>query len=91
MARMDPDMIRKIDAVLARVKEPEGGLPIRDTGLVRRLRYLPEEGTLKVSVNVAVNPKACCFLITGAIEVSILDQLKAELEKEFPELTIELA
>ncbi len=90
MARMDPGMIRKIDAVLERVREPEGGMPVRDTGLVQRFRYLPEEGKLRVFVNPVANPKACCFLITRAIEVSILDQLKAELDKEFPELEIEL-
>jgi metal-sulfur cluster biosynthetic enzyme len=90
MATMDPEMIRKIDAVLERVREPEGGLPVRDTGLVQRLRYVPEEGKLKVFVTLAVNPKACCFLITGAIEASVLDQLRSELEKEFPELEIEL-
>jgi len=90
MPGMDPEMTRKIDAVLERVREPEGGLPVRDTGLVQRLRYLPGEGKLKVFVNLAVNPKACCFLITSAIEASILDELKSELEKEFPDLEIEL-
>ena len=90
MAKMDPEMIRKIDAVLERVREPEGGLPVRDVGIVERLRYLPDEGKLKVFINLKANPKACCFLITGAIETSILDELRSELEKEFPELEIEL-
>ncbi len=90
MAKMDPGMIRKIDAVLERVREPEGGLPVRDIGLIQRLRYVPEEGKLKVFVNLVANPKACCFLITGAIEMNVVSNLKTELEKEFPELEIEV-
>ncbi len=36
---MNPEMIRKIDAILARIKDPERGLSLDRLGVITRVRY----------------------------------------------------
>ena len=41
---MDPEMIRKIDSVLDRVKEPESNLSVAELGIIQKLRYNESKG-----------------------------------------------
>ncbi len=85
---MDPEMIRKIDSVLARVKEPETNVPVGDLGIIRKFRYNEHKRTLYIYPNTYHGGKACCFLITKLIECEVMNRVQSELKKEFPELVI---
>lgn len=84
-------MKNKIDAVLDRVKDPESNLSAAQMGLVERLRYLEKQQKLVVFTRQPDGPPACCMLIAKMLQTAIADQLIGEFEKEFPNLTIELA
>jgi len=88
---MPPEMIRKIDAVLERVKDPESNLPIAQLGLVKRLRYSEKEKKLYVFTNAYQHLPKCvtCAAIAQTIVATIIRDLTAEFEKEFPYLTVE--
>jgi metal-sulfur cluster biosynthetic enzyme len=88
---MSPEMIEKIDRVLERVKDPESDLPISRLGLVKRFRYSEREKKLFVFTAVYPHLPKCvtCAAIAGAIISTIIRDLTAELQQEFPELTIE--
>jgi metal-sulfur cluster biosynthetic enzyme len=88
---MSPEMIAKIDAVLERVKDPESNLPIAQLGLVKRLRYSEKEKKLYVFTNVYQHLPNCvtCAAIARTIVSTIIQDLTAEFEKEFPELSVE--
>jgi len=87
---MPPEMIAKIDAVLERVKDPESGLPIAQLGLVKRLRYSEKEKKLYIFTNVYEHLPKCvtCAAIARTIVATIIRDLTAEFEKEFPALAI---
>jgi len=87
---MDSEMVRKIEAVLGRVRAPESNQPVGELGIIERIRYVARRRKLLVVAKVYANPKACCFLISKAIEAETLSRVKNELEKEFPDLTVEL-
>jgi metal-sulfur cluster biosynthetic enzyme len=85
---MDPEMIRKIDSVLERVKEPESNLSVGELGIIQKFRYNKNKRALYVFANTYGSPKACCFVITKLIEAEVMKRVKNELRKEFPELAI---
>ncbi len=85
---MDSEMIRKIDSVLDRVKEPESNLSVAELGIIRKLRYNESKRALYIFANTYSSRKACCYLITKLIESDVMNRVKNELEKEFPELAI---
>ncbi len=88
---MSPLMIEKIDRVLERVKDPESGLPVSRLGLVKRLRYSEREKKLFVFTDVYPHLPKCvtCAAIARTIVSVIIRDLTAELEREFPELSVE--
>jgi len=85
---MDPEMIRKIDSVLGRIKEPESNLPVAELGIIQKFRYNESKRALYIYANTYSSKKACCFLITKLIESDVMNRVKNELKKEFPDLTI---
>jgi len=85
---MDPEMIRKIDSVLGRIKEPESNLPVAELGIIQKFRYNESKRALYIFANTYSSKKACCFLITKLIESDVMNRVKNELKKEFPDLTI---
>ena len=88
---MSPLMIEKIDRVLERVKDPESGLPVSRLGLVKRLRYSEREKKLFVFTDVYPHLPKCvtCAAIARTIVSAIIRDLTAELEREFPDLSVE--
>ena len=90
--QMSPLMRRKLDAVLKRVKEPETGRSIGDLNLVGRFRFSDAAGMLEVHMNIAEPRSTCmvCSIVNHHLCSSIERRLEEELEKEFPDLTIEI-
>lgn len=88
---MSPLMIEKIDRVLERVKDPESGLPVSRLGLVKRFRYSEREKKIFVFTDVYPHLPKCvtCAAIARTIVSAIIRDLTAELEREFPELSVE--
>lgn len=85
---MDPEMIRKIDSVLGRIKEPESNLSVAELGIIQKFRYNESKRALYIFANTYSSKKACCFLITKLIESKVMTSVKNELKKEFPDLTV---
>jgi len=85
---MDREMIRKIDTVLDRVKEPESNLSVGELGIIQKFRYNKNKRSLYIFANTYSSRKACCFLITKLIESEVMNRVKNELKKEFPDLAI---
>ena len=89
---MSPEMIRKIDGVLARVKEPETLRPVADLNLVSRVTYSESARLLRITTDIGTPKSTCmvCGVVTENLRQSIQRQLKEEFEKEFPGLTVEV-
>jgi metal-sulfur cluster biosynthetic enzyme len=86
---MDAEMIKKIDGVLDRVKDPESNLSIAQMGLVKKLRYVEKNKKLYVFTKSPDAPPVCCTIIAKLLQTTIADRLTQEFQKEFPELTVE--
>ena len=85
---MDPEMIRKIDGVLDRVKEPGSNLSVAELGIIQKLRYNESKRALYIFPNTYRSRKACCNIITKLIESDVMNRVKSELKREFPELAV---
>jgi metal-sulfur cluster biosynthetic enzyme len=88
---MDPQMTRKIGAILERVKDPESGLGIERLGIIERVRYNGEKQQMYIFTNFLGHRPNCpsCSGIALALMASIQRDLAQEFKKEFPELDIE--
>jgi len=88
---MEPDMVRKIDAVLDRVKDPESDLPVVQLGVIKRVRYNEELKTLYVFTDFYSHMPKCvtCAAIAKTLASSIVRDLTKEFQTEFPDLSIE--
>ena len=84
-------MKKKLQAVLERVKDPETNVAISDLGLVERFRYYPEQKKLSVFLNPVRPGKVCCSIISSLLLSSTLKDLMNELQKEFPDCSLEQA
>jgi metal-sulfur cluster biosynthetic enzyme len=83
---MDPEMQKKLDAILARVKEPETLRSVGDLNLVKRVRYSSQRKAFEVFMNVHSPRSTCsvCGLVTATIQRSIERELREAFEQEFP-------
>jgi len=86
---MDKEMIKRIDAVLERVKDPESMLSMAELGWVQKVRYNERNKKLYVFTNSLGPGKKCCTVIAGLLLSSTVKSLTKELEKEFPDLAVE--
>jgi metal-sulfur cluster biosynthetic enzyme len=83
---MDPEMRKKIDAILARVKEPETRRSVGDLNLVKRVRYSASRQTFELFLDIA-NPRTSCFvcgIVTTTIQRTLERELQEAFEQEFP-------
>jgi metal-sulfur cluster biosynthetic enzyme len=87
---MDPDVKKKIDAALARVKEPQSDVPIVDLGLVGNVRYNGEEKAVELTLAIGYPPGQCpaCLAINGVVKQGIVRRALEEFRKEFPGFSI---
>ena len=88
---MNSEMIKKIDAVLDRVKDPESGLSVLDLGLVKRVRFSESQKKLFVFTDFQSHMPDCktCVFIAKLVGENILRNLTVEFNLEFPDLEIE--
>jgi metal-sulfur cluster biosynthetic enzyme len=89
---MDPEMKRKIDLVLGRVKEPETMMSVLDLNAVQKVSYSATEKKLLVVMD---NPESrqkcfCSGMVTASVRRTLMRELAAEFELEFPELAVEV-
>ena len=84
-------MEKKLQSVIERVKDPETNVAISELGLVERFRYYPEQKKLSVFLNPVRPGKVCCSIISSLLLSSTLKDLMNELQKEFPNLSLERA
>jgi len=87
---MDPEVKKKIDAALARVKEPQSDVPIVDLGLVGNVRYSVAEKTIQVTLAIGYPPGQCpsCLAINAIVKQGIVRRANEEFRKEFPGFSI---
>jgi len=88
---METEMIKKIDSILDRVKDPESDLSVAKLGLVKKVRYSKKENLLYIFTDFVSHSPGCmtCAGIAMVISAAILKNIEAEFQKEFPDLTIE--
>jgi len=89
---MNPEMIKKVDEVLARVKDPQSDLPLHQLGFVERFRYSENQNTLYVFLNFSGLFSGCiaCAGISIDAKSRIEANIKQELKNEFPSIWIKL-
>ena len=84
-------MIKKIDSVLDRVKDPESGLSVLHLGLVKRVRFSEAKKKLFIFTDFQSHMPDCktCVFIAKLVSENILRNLTVEFNLEFPDLEIE--
>ena len=89
---MDPEMARRIEAVLERVKDPESGYSLAELGIVERVRYDAEKRELYVFADFLSHMPSCiaCVGIASVVVSGLRRRLTEELGAEFPELGVKL-
>jgi metal-sulfur cluster biosynthetic enzyme len=90
---MDPKTRKKIDVILARVKEPETRRSVGDLNLVKRVRYSASRDTFELFLDIA-NPRTSCFvcgIVTATIQRTLERELQEAFEQEFPGCTVTFA
>jgi len=87
---MDLEMQKKIDNVLARIKEPQSELPIVDLGLVEKVTYSAQQQTLLLRLAIGTPRWQCpaCSAINGVVKAGIVRRAQEAFEAAFPELKI---
>lgn len=83
-------MVKKIDSILERVKEPESGLSISDLGFVERIRFSANKNRFYVFTKALHQTHGCCTLLSLVQQTDVLSDLRREFEKEFPENWVEI-
>jgi metal-sulfur cluster biosynthetic enzyme len=88
---MKPEMIKKIDSILERVKDPESDLPVAQLGLIQRVRYNEEKKTMYIFTNLNAHVPKCntCRFIAAGLMARITKDLEAAFKAEFPDLSVE--
>jgi len=83
---MDPKTQRKIDAILARVMEPETLRSVSDLNLVKRIRYSSGSNLFELFMDVATPRSSCfvCGVVTATIQRTLERELKEAFEQDFP-------
>jgi hypothetical protein len=90
---MSADMISKIEAVMARVIDPQSELPLCQLELVKKFTYREQQNTLTVYLDLSGYRSASVVCVGVNVDVSakIESRLVTELQREFPSLWIKLA
>lgn len=90
MKTMDPEMIKRINALLDRVKDPVSGLSVSQLGIVRRVRYSEGSNTLYVFTDFESHLPDCRSgsLIARDVAERIARDLIVEFHLDFPGLDV---
>lgn len=87
---MEPEVKKKIDAALQRVKEPQSDVPIVELGLVGNVRYSETKKTIAVTLVIGTPRFQCpaCSAINGVVKAGIERRVLEEFGKEFPGFSV---
>ncbi|MCX7775485.1 MAG: hypothetical protein WHT81_03310 [Rectinemataceae bacterium] len=87
---MDPEMKKKIDETLAKVREPQSDVPIADLGLVEKITYSQKENTLLIALVTGLLPYQCpaCSALNTVVLEGIRRRALEAFQEAFPDLTI---
>jgi len=87
---MDPEIKKKIDAALSRVKEPQSDIPIVDLGLVSNIRYIEKDKTIRLTLAIGYPSGQCpaCLAVNDVVGMGITRRAQEEFQKEFPGFSI---
>jgi len=87
---VDPEVKKKIDAALARVREPQSDVPIVDLGLVSNIRYSEKDRTIYLTLAIGYPSGQCpaCLAVNDVVGMGITRRAKEEFTKEFPGFSI---
>jgi metal-sulfur cluster biosynthetic enzyme len=87
---MDPEMRKKIDAILAQIKEPETLRSVGDLNLVKRVRYSPSRHAFEIFLDVNTAGSSCfvCGVVTATIQRTIERELQEAFERDFPDCQV---
>jgi len=90
---ISPDMISKLEAVMARVIDPQSELPLCQLELVKKFCYREKQNTLTAYLDFSGFRSGClaCAAINADVKAKIEARLVRELRREFPSLWIKLA
>ncbi|WDP91525.1 MAG: hypothetical protein HUN04_18195 [Desulfobacter sp.] len=88
---MNPNIQKKIDAVLDRVKDPQSGMTAAQMGLVEKVRVSEKMNILTIFYAPMGKSKACCSVLNMAVLSEIETAMEKEFKKEFPGFIIKSA
>jgi len=89
---MNPEIQKKIDAALKRVKEPQSDVPIVDLGLVSNVRYSETLRSVELTLAIGYPAGQCpaCLAVNDVIGIGIKRRVLEEFQKEFPGFAISI-
>jgi hypothetical protein len=90
---MSPDMINRLETVMARVIDPQSELPLCRLELVKKFSYREKQNTLTAYLDFSgfASASVVCAGINVDVKARIEAGLVRELQREFPTLWIKLA
>ncbi|GBD92411.1 hypothetical protein BMS3Abin04_03146 [bacterium BMS3Abin04] len=87
---MEKEMVKKITAILDKIKEKETGLSLAQLDIIEKLRYVKEKKKFIVLKNLEKSTQGGIILITNKALNRMMNELKEEMETAFPEHTVEV-
>ncbi len=88
---MNPEIQKKIDAILDRVKDPQSGMSAAHMGLVAKIRVSEKMNQMTIFFNTLGKSNACCSALNMAVLSDIETEMAEEFSKEFPNFIIQSA
>ncbi|MDR1316500.1 MAG: hypothetical protein LBK13_06460 [Spirochaetales bacterium] len=90
---MTPEVQKKIDAILDRVKEQSSLLPVSQLGLVRKVSYSEADRRILIEMAGPGDNRACICagLVGDMLRGGVERELREEFGKEFAGYSVEFA
>jgi len=76
---MNPEMIKKLDKVLTRIKDPQSELPLNQLDIVERFRYSENQNTLYVYLNFSGLFSGC--IACAGISIDAKSRIESNLKQ----------
>ena len=76
---MNPEMIKKLDKVLTRIKDPQSELPLNQLDIVERFRYSENQNTLYVYLNFSGLFSGC--IACAGISIDVKSRIESNLKQ----------
>lgn len=92
MAELSAEQKSKIDAALARAKEPETLMSVAELNLVKKVSWSPSTNKYLVVLDIGTPRFSClaCGVVTENLRAGISRRIAEELRAEFPGAEVEV-